>query len=143
MALSLNQYPVQFLQTMEEAFPEVDPGCKPFGSRVLVQTRVAKRKTAGGIELTEETRETIAYNVQIGKVRAMGPLAFHNRTTLEPWPEGQWCRVGDFVRIPKYGGDRWEKPIPDAEEQTLFVIFNDLDLIGLLTEDPRNVLAFV
>ena len=39
-------------ETMKEAFPDVDPGIQPFGSRVLVQIRTAKTKTSGGIILT-------------------------------------------------------------------------------------------
>ena len=43
---------------LAEAFPQVDPGAEPFGSRVLVQFRTPKKKTAGGIILTDETIET-------------------------------------------------------------------------------------
>ena len=31
---------------LKEAFPEIDAGIQPFGSRVLVQIRTAKKKTA-------------------------------------------------------------------------------------------------
>jgi co-chaperonin GroES (HSP10) len=153
MALSLNFLPVRFQQTMDEAFPAVEPGVQPFGQRVLVQLRTAKRMTKpkeeGGIELTEETRETVAYNTQVAKVIAVGPLAFKNRTTMQSWPEGSWAAVGDFVRVGKYGGDRWERPIPGTHddlgrpEQALFMIVNDLDIIGKITADPRDILAFI
>jgi hypothetical protein len=33
---------------MEEAFPAVDAGIQPFGSRVLIQIRTPKKKSAGG-----------------------------------------------------------------------------------------------
>ena len=49
----------------EEAFPKIDPGVRPFGSRVLVQIRRAKRKTAGGIILAGETRDTEMWNTQV------------------------------------------------------------------------------
>ena len=42
--------------SMNEAFPEVDPGVQPFGSRILVQVRSAKTKTKGGIILTTDTK---------------------------------------------------------------------------------------
>ncbi len=141
--LSLNQAPIQFDQRIEEAFPDVDPGITPFGSRVLVQIRVAKTKSAGGIELVTETREAVQYNTQVGMVRSLGPLAFKNRTTLEAWPEGQWCKKGEFVRVPKYGGDRWERPIPNSEDMALFVIFNDLDIIGRIDCNPLEIIAFL
>lgn len=129
--------------SVDEAFPPCDPGIKPFGSRVLVQVRTPKKKTAGGIILTSETRETDAWNTQIAKVLDMGELAFKNRTTMERWPEGNWCEVGDFVRVPKYGGDRWTVKVNDGDDEALLVIFNDLDLIGKVTGDPLAIKAFI
>lgn len=126
----------------EDAFPKVDPGVRPFGSRVLLQIRRAKTKTKGGIILAGETRDTEMWNTQVAKVIAMGPLAFHNRNTMEPWPEGAWVNLGDYVRAPKYGGDRWSVHIADGEE-ILFVIFNDLDLLGKITGDPLAMKAFL
>jgi co-chaperonin GroES (HSP10) len=128
---------------LDEAFPACDPGVQPFGSRVLVQIRTPKRKTKGGIILTSETRETDAWNTQIAKVIAVGALAFKNRTTMAPWPEGGWCAVGDFVRVPKYGGDRWTVKTTDGEDEALLVIFNDLDLVGKVTGDPLAIKAFI
>lgn len=128
--------------SLDEAFPPCEPGVAPFGSRVLVQIRTPKRKTAGGIILTSETRETDAWNTQNAKVLALGELAFKNRTTMEPWPEGSWCDVGDFVRVPKYGGDRWTVKVNNGEDEALLVIFNDLDIIGKVV-DPLAAKAFI
>lgn len=133
---------------LEEAFPPCEPGISPFGSRVLLQIRSPKKKTKGGIILIDEARETEHYNTQTAKVLACGPLAFHNRTTLERWPEGAWAEPGDYVRIPRYGGDRWSvKPSNFASggdvEEAILVIFNDLDLIGKVTGDPLAVKAFL
>lgn len=130
-------------EDLDDAFPACDPGVRPFGSRVLVQIRSPKRKTKGGIILTSETRETDAWNTQVAKVLAVGELAFKTRSTLEPWPEGSWCEPGDFVRVPKYGGDRWSVKTADGEDEVILVIFNDLDLIGKVTGDPRTVKAFI
>jgi len=128
---------------MEEAFPEVDPRFKPFSYYVLAQIRTPKTKSAGGIALLEEARDTEKWNTQVARVVAIGPVAFKSRTTLEPWPEGAWCKVGDFVRAPKYGGDRFEVPIPGREERALFAVFKDLDLTGAVEGDPLAVLAFI
>lgn len=124
------------------AFPAVDAGIQPFGSRVLVQIRTPKKKSEGGIILDLGTQDTEKWNTQVAKVISKGPLAFKNRNTMESWPEGDWCNVGDFVRVAKYGGDRWEVPI-DAKESALFVIFNDLDIIGRVTGDPLAMKAFI
>lgn len=129
--------------SLDEAFPPCDPGIQPFGSRVLVQIRTPKQKTKGGIILTSETRETDAWNTQIAKVVSVGELAFKNRTTMEPWPEGSWCQEGDFVRVPKYGGDRWTVKTTNGDDEALLVIFNDLDLVGKVTGDPLIIKAFI
>lgn len=124
-----------------EAFPPIDPGIRLFGSRVLLQIRAAKRKTKGGILLSDETRDTEMWNTQVAKVRGIGPLAFKNRNTMEPWPEGAWVHEGSYVRVPKYGGDRWSVKTEDGE--IIFVIFNDLDLVGEITGDPLAMKSFL
>ena len=127
-----------------EAFPEVDPGVRPVGSRILVQIRSPKTKSAGGIILTSDSQETELWNTQVGKVIDLGPLAFKNRDKMELWPEGKWCEPGQFVRVSKYGGDRWQVPLKGRDgEFALFVIFNDLDIIGVVTGDPLLVKAFI
>lgn len=140
-AYELNKVEFSF-DSETDAFPPIDPGVRPFGSRVLLQIRRAKTKTKGGIILSGETRDTEMWNTQVAKVRAAGPLAFHNRNTMEPWPEGAWVRVGSYVRAPKYGGDRWSVRVEDGEE-IIFVMFNDLDLLGEITGDPLEMKAFL
>lgn len=127
---------------LAEAFPDVNPGVQPFGSRVLVQIRTPRKVTRGGIILSSDTQDTEKWNTQVAKVISVGSLAFRNRTTQEFWPEGAWCVQGDFVRVPKYGGDRWEVAI-DRDNSAMFVIFNDLDIIGQVTGDPLTVKAFI
>lgn len=127
---------------MAYAFPDVDPGISPFGSRVLVQIRRTPNKI-GNIHIADETRDTQKWNTQVGKVVAIGALAFKDRKTQQTWPEGQWAEPGEFVRVPKYGGDRWEVAVPGSDEPALFAIFNDLDLIGLVTGDPLAIKAYV
>jgi len=126
---------------LAEAFPAVDAGVQPFGSRVLVQIRTPKKKV-GSILLVQDTKDTEKWNTQVAKVVAVGSLAYKNRNTQELWPEGQWCQPGDFVRVPKYGGDRWEVPL-NKDENAMFVIFNDLDVIGKVTGDPLLIKAFI
>ena len=127
---------------LAEAFPSAAPGVQPFGSRVLVQIRTPKTKTASGIIIDSGSRDTEKWNTQVALVISVGPLAFKSRNTQEPWPEGAWCKAGDFVRVPKYGGDRWEVPTQSGDA-ALFVIFNDLDIIGRVEGDPLAIRAFI
>lgn len=129
--------------TLKQAFPEVDSGHVPFGERVLVQIRTPMTRTASGFFLPEESRETERWNTQVAKVISLGPVAFRNRDTLEPWPEGAWVEPGTFVRVPKYGGDRWEVPVPGSSEPALFVLYLDRDLLGQITGDPLAMVAYI
>ena len=120
---------------LEEAFPDVAPGVKPLGARVLVQLRTVRAKTVSGIVLVDDTRDFNKANTQLGKVIATGPIAFCNRETGKTWNEGVWAEPGEFVRIPKYGGDRFQRKIPGAEETAVFCIFSDHELIARV--DPE------
>lgn len=132
---------------LREAFPVVDPGARPLGARVLVQLRRTKKTvTASGIILVEETRETEKWQNMVGKVIELGPLAFRKRDSMEPWVEGVWCQAGDYIRVPKWGGDRWEVPIPNAkkdEDPVLFMVLNDHEVIASITGDPLAMKAFI
>ena len=132
---------------LEEAFPDVDCGHKPLAEFVIVQIRVAKRKTAGGIILAAEGRDTELDNTQVAKVVAIGPMAFTNRSTGEPGAGGAWYKVGDYVRAPKYGGDRWVVPFERIEngqkviDKVQFALFKDLDQRALVIGDPLKIKA--
>ena len=133
-------------QELAWAFPSVKPGMEPFGGRVIIQLRRIKKKTAGKIILVEETKENEKWNNMIGKIVAVGPLAFKKRDTMESWPEGSWCSVGDYIRVLKWGGDRWEVKVPgddDLEDPALFMILNDHEIIAKVTCNPLEMRAFI
>jgi co-chaperonin GroES (HSP10) len=128
-------------KNLEEAFPDIAPGIMPFGARLLVQVRTPKNESEGGIVLVEETRDTELWNTQVAKVISLGSVAFKNRDTLVAWPEGEWCKVGDYVRVPKYGGDRWQ--VTKDGRTAMFVIVRDLDVVGAVVGDPLEIVAFI
>jgi co-chaperonin GroES (HSP10) len=132
-------------QELAWAFPDVNPGMMPLGGRLIVQLRRIKKK-AGMIIIVDETKENEKWNNMIGKVVALGPLAYKNRDTMESWPEGTWAQVGDFVRVPRWGGDRWERSDPNAdskEDPVLFMTINDHEVIAKITDDPLSFKAYV
>lgn len=130
-------------ETLETAFPEVDPGVLPLGARVLVQLKTVSKKTASGLIMVEETRDTEKYNTQVGKIIFIGPIAFRNRESGQRWPEGVWVCSGDFVRVPRWGGDRWSVPVEGSDEPANFVIFNDYEMIGKVTGDPLKINNYI
>lgn len=128
---------------MEDLFPRVDPEFKPFGARVLVQLRRVISTTKSGLFLVSDTKDAEQYNVQVGRVIDMGPLAFKNRKSGEEWPEGRWCEVGDFVRFQRHVGDRMTVPQSDGGEPVVVLVLNDADLTGKYTGDPRKPRAYI
>jgi co-chaperonin GroES (HSP10) len=141
-----NQEALKESAELEWAFPSVDPGAKPLGGRILVQLRRTKKKTSGsGIILVEETKETEKWQNMVALVIHVGPLAFKHRDTMQSWPEGSWCEPGDFIRVPKWGGDRWEVSVPNEpdEDPALFAVFNDHEMIAKVTGDPLTMRAYL
>lgn len=129
---------------LSDLFPTADPGFRPFGRMIVVQLRSPKEKTSGGVFLAEETKANEQWNEMTGRVHAIGPLCFKKSDTLEPWPEGDWCKVGDLVRVKKWVGDRIEVPVPNEPgRRALFVTTEDYHLIGEVTTDPRQLKAWV
>ena len=118
-----------------DAFPMVVPGVIPLGARVLVQLRTVREKTQGGLIIVEDTRDFNKANTQLGRIYQLGPIAFRNRDTGLLWKEGVWAMPGDYVRIPKWGGDRFERKIPGTYDKALFCIFSDHEIIAKV--DPE------
>ena len=129
-------------RTLAEAFPEIPVGSIPLGPKVMVQYPVTKTKSKGGIILTNESREYEKWNNQVAKVVALGDVAYKDRDTFEVWPEGPWVKVGDYVRVPKNGGDKYELDVPGREgEKVIFGTYNDREMISKITlENPLDMI---
>lgn len=159
----------QSYSSWEEAFPTVDPGREPLGVNILVQIRQPKMFSKGGLQLVTDTRASEYYNTRVAKVVAVGPLCF--RSSMESqdadgnptlvhvdWPEGKWFKVGDYVEVPQYGGQRFvvtgkvPHVVPDAEtrkmvtveddEEITFAFFKAKEIIAKITCDPRTIKAY-
>lgn len=147
---TLNKVSLEY-GSLEDAFPDVDHGIgEVFGNKVLVQLRAPKTKTKGGIIITGQTQESERWNEQVAKVLAVGPLAFRDPRTLAPWPEGAWFQPGDFIRVPKHGGDKWTVNVErgtDAmgdriTEEIMFAVFDHYAPIGRVV-NPLAMKAYL
>lgn len=129
----------------EEVFPNIDPEVEVLGDRVLVQLRRVKTMTNSGFYIPDETQQTLKFNETVAKVVQIGPLAYKNPDTLEPWPEGPWCKVGDIVRTIKYGGDRFVIDAGDGESPIIFITLQAREIISRAKtfEAAQRMKAFV
>lgn len=115
-------------QYVEKHFPDVESGAIPVGNQVLIQLRTVAKKSSGGIILAEETREFNQGNTVVAKLVKVGHIAYRDRASGEEWKEGAWAKVGDVVLCPRYGGFRFEVPIPGTDDEAHFAIINDYDI---------------
>jgi co-chaperonin GroES (HSP10) len=145
MAFDLVQKEEPDLRTEAECFPDIDPGIDVAGDRVLVQLRREKTTSKGGIILVDETKATLRFNETVAKVKQIGSLAYKSPDTLEPWPEGPWCNVGDLVRTIKYGGDRFVVNPDDGGAPVVFITIQAREIISKIRsfEHAQRMKAFV
>ena len=134
-------------RNFEEAFPQVDFTIEPTGNKVLVQLRRTKTKTASGFYIPDSVQQIEKYNEVVALVRRLGPTAYRNLDTLEPWPEGIWVKPGDLVRVGKYGNDRFSIPFGDANDsgEVSFVMAEDVDIFGKIEswDVAKQIVPFV
>ena len=145
MAFDLVQKDEPDLRTEAECFPDIDPGIDVAGDRVLVQLRREKTTSKGGIILVDETKATLRFNETVAKVKQIGSLAYKSPDTLEPWPEGPWCNVGDLVRTIKYGGDRFVVNPEDEGAPVVFITIQAREIISKIRsfDHAQRMKAFV
>ena len=115
-------------QYIEKHFPNVEPGARPTGNQVMIQLRTVPKQSSGGIVLVEETKVFNKGNTQVARLVKCGQIAFKDRGTGETWKEGAWAEVGDIVLAPRYGGFRFEVPVPGTDDEAIFAIINDFDI---------------
>ena len=76
---------------------------QPTGWRILVLPFKMNETTKGGVIMNESTLERQQVASQCGNVLAMGPQCYKDN---ERYPEGPWCKVGDWVVFARYAGSR-------------------------------------
>ncbi len=103
---------------------------QPTGWRLLVLPFKMNEKTKGGVIINESTLERQQVASQCGNVLAMGPQCYQDK---ERYPEGPWCKVGDWVVFARYSGSRIN--IEGGEVRML----NDDEVLATV-ENPEDIL---
>ena len=101
----------------------------PTGWRMLILPFKMPEKTKGGLYLGQDTLERQQVGSTCGLVLAMGPHCYDK----EKFPEGPWCKKGDWVIFARYAGSRL--PIEGGEVRLL----NDDEVLGTI-KDPEDIL---
>ena len=102
----------------------------PTGYRMLVLPHAGVRKTKGGILLADSTLETIQMTTVCAYVLKQGDLCYNDK---EKFPNGPWCKPGDWVIFGRYAGARFK--IEGGEVR----ILNDDEIIAVV-DDPNDIL---
>ena len=106
---------------------------RPVGYRVLVALPQPDETVAGTSILKTETAKTQDHIMSIiGLVVDMGAGAYADK---ERFPDGAWCKEGDWVLIGRYAGARFSLE-DDAEVR----IINDDEVIGTIL-NPDDIKA--
>ena len=102
----------------------------PVGYRMLVRPYSGEKKTEGGILLTDETSEKIQMTTVCALVVKMGDLCYKDK---EKFPNGAWCKEGEFVIYGRYSGSRFQTKYGEHR------ILNDDEIIGTIGK-PEDIL---
>ena len=124
------------IQPTQEITPEnldshADKLPKPTGYRVLILPFTLPEVTKGGIHIAKATLDKERIATVVGYVVAMGPDAYGD---LNKFPEGPWCKEGDWVIFGRYAGARFQIEGGDMR------LLNDDEILATI-DDPEAILS--
>jgi len=102
---------------------------EPSGYKILIALPEVDEKTDGGIIKAQSTRQQEEVGSIVGFVMKLGPDAYQDK---EKFPNGPYCKEGDFILMRSYSGTRFS--IHERE----FRLIND-DSIEAIVDDPRGI----
>jgi len=108
---------------------ELDKLPLPSGWRILVLPFEASKKSKGGIIYSDTAVERASIASTCGNVLALGSQAYDK----EKFPEGPWCKKGDWVLFARYAGSRIK--IEGGEVRLL----NDDEILATV-KNPEDIL---
>ena len=117
-------------KTPEKQKKELEKVPTPTGFRMVLYPLKLESKTSGGLHLTDETVEQSQIATNVCKVLKMGPSCYKDK---ERFPQGPWCKEGNWVLITRYAGSRIR--IEGGELR----IVNDDEILAVI-DDPRDIL---
>jgi co-chaperonin GroES (HSP10) len=101
---------------------------EPSGYRLLIAIPEVSEKTEGGVFVPDQLKKAEETASIVGFVVKAGPEAYGD---AGKFPNGPWCKEGDFVIFRSYSGTRFK--VLGKE----FRLIND-DTVEAVVEDPRG-----
>ena len=127
----LNPATFALSEEIDETRPALERLPKPTGWRIVILPYTLPQSTKGGVILSDETRERNQLATNVGYVVSLGPAAYRDEGKF---PDGPWCKSGDWVMFGRYAGSRFK--IDGAEPRLL----NDDEILAVI-DDPRDIIA--
>ncbi|HET6443742.1 MAG TPA: co-chaperone GroES family protein [candidate division Zixibacteria bacterium] len=107
----------------------------PRGYKILIKKRAPKEVTSGGIILPDSVKDVESWLEICAQIVALGPYCYCDRDTGTPWPLGPWCKVGDWVIVPKF--TQFKMDIEGEE----YRFINDDEVIAVV-DDPSMIKVY-
>ena len=104
---------------------------RPTGYRILILPFAQKSVTKGGIHIAKQTIDKERLSTVVGHVIALGPDAYAD--TMK-FPEGAWCKQGDWVIFGRYAGARFQIEGGDMR------LLNDDEILAVI-DDPEAIIS--
>ena len=101
---------------------------EPKGYKLLIAIPKLEEKTQGGVIIPDKLKGLEQTGSIIGLVIALGEAAYKD---TEKFPDGPYCKEGDFVIFRSYSGTRFK--VKNEE----FRLIND-DTVEAVVDDPRG-----
>ena len=101
---------------------------EPTGYRLLIALPEIAEKTEGGVFMPDGLKKDEGTASIISCVLKSGPDAYSDKSRF---PNGSWCKEGDFVIFRSYSGTRFK--VHGKE----FRLIND-DTVEAVVDDPRG-----
>lgn len=119
---------------------------KPVGWRVLVGSVFIDEKSAGGIILTESTKDSQKYGRFVAKVLAVGSECYNHEkfqggVSIKERQPKPWVRVGDYVVVGQYAGQNI--PVFNEDDDVVNLkLVNDDEILATVEEEALSTIVF-
>lgn len=108
----------------------------PTGYRILLLPYMVKTKSKGGIHLTSNTIQQEQLATTVAYVVELGSDAYKDK---DKFPDGAWCKKGDYVLFGRYAGAKITMQGEDGDNLPLRLL-NDDEILAVI-DDPEDYIG--